>query len=69
MKSYMQKYSQKLKTDIEMQYRLMIMRNWWEDKSKHYHISGSFNLDHYIRIMDLRMNEKNVNRKGTTKDQ
>ncbi len=54
MKSYTKTSLEKLKIDTEMKYKLIIMDNWWSSKSKHYHISGSFNVDLYIRIMKMR---------------
>lgn len=59
MNSYQMLSIQKLKMPTEMKYKLIIMDEWWSSKAKYYHISGSFNLELYIRIMKLRANETN----------
>jgi hypothetical protein len=57
MNSYQMLSIQKLKMPIEMKYRIIIMDKWWSSKAKHYHISGSFNVELYLRIMKLKAND------------
>ncbi len=53
MRIYTREYIMSLKMSTAMKYKLIIMNDWWANKSKHYHKGGTFNLDLYIRILQI----------------
>ena len=54
MKNYTREYIMTLKMSTAMKYKLIIMNDWWSKKSKEYHGGGSFDLDLYIRLIQIK---------------